>query len=75
MEHWVWCKNNEYCYTEKKLKKKERKKTSISVLLYTNGYTYSIFLVLRLLKSESGFGVYPLVCERNWYKTGINKCS
>ena len=17
MEHWVWCKNNEYCYTEK----------------------------------------------------------
>ena len=18
MEHWVWCKNNEYCYTEKK---------------------------------------------------------
>ena len=18
MEHWVWCKNNEYCYTENK---------------------------------------------------------
>ena len=22
MEHWVWCKNNEFCYAEKKLKKK-----------------------------------------------------
>ena len=20
MEHWVWCKNNEYCYAEKKKK-------------------------------------------------------
>ena len=20
MEHWVWCKNNEYCYAENKLK-------------------------------------------------------
>ena len=19
MEHWVWCKNNEYCYTEKNI--------------------------------------------------------
>ena len=22
MEHWVWCKNNEYCYAEKKFLKK-----------------------------------------------------
>lgn len=22
MEHWVWCKNNEYCYAKKKLKKR-----------------------------------------------------
>ena len=22
MEHWVWCINNEFCYTEKKLIKK-----------------------------------------------------
>ena len=22
MEHWVWCINNELCYTEKKLNKK-----------------------------------------------------
>ena len=22
MEHWVWCKNNEYCYAENKFKKK-----------------------------------------------------
>ena len=21
IEHWVWCKNNEYCYAENKLKK------------------------------------------------------
>ena len=21
MEHWVWCKNNGYCYAEKKFKK------------------------------------------------------
>ena len=26
MEHWVWFKNNEYCYTEKKLKKIKNKK-------------------------------------------------
>ena len=22
MEHWVWCINNEFCYTEKKFKNK-----------------------------------------------------
>ena len=24
MEHWVWCKNNEFCYAEQKLKKKKK---------------------------------------------------
>ena len=24
MEHWVWYKNNEYCYAENKFKKKNR---------------------------------------------------
>ena len=26
MEHWVWCKNNEYCYAEKNKNKKKLKK-------------------------------------------------
>ena len=25
MEHWVWCKNNEFCYAEKKKKKELRR--------------------------------------------------
>ena len=28
MEHWVWCKNNEYCYAEK-IKNKERMNTQL----------------------------------------------
>ena len=29
MEHWVWCKNNEYCYAEKKFFKNSILKNEI----------------------------------------------